>query len=166
MDTTNVEKKDIVVSRTLNASIENAWNAWTDPELVMQWWAPDHFTSPSAKIDFREGGKSVVCMHSPADFGDQDMYSSWEYTKIVPGQSIDFIHNLCDEQGNAIDPVTIGMPADFPKDMHMQITFKDVGDGQTEMTVRQFDWKVGQMRDMGVAGLNQSLDKMVKIFAS
>jgi uncharacterized protein YndB with AHSA1/START domain len=70
-----------------SAPIELVWKAWTDPEYVMRWWGPDYFTSPSAKIDFREGGTSLVCMRAPVDFGGQDMYSTWVYQKIVPMQS-------------------------------------------------------------------------------
>jgi uncharacterized protein YndB with AHSA1/START domain len=164
---TTPEQKDIIVSRVLNASIDQAWKAWTDPALVMQWWAPDHFTSPSAKIDFRDGGLSIVCMRAPKEMGGQDMYSTWKYVKIVPGASIEFIHNLSDKDGVTIDPASIGMPADFPRNMRMEATFTDGGDGtgaKTEVTVRQYGWMTGQMRDMGEAGLNQSMDKMAAIF--
>jgi hypothetical protein len=49
----------------------------------MQWWGPEGFTCPVAKMDFREGGTSLVCMSSP-EYGD--LYSNWEYQKIVPMQ--------------------------------------------------------------------------------
>lgn len=51
----SMKKKDLAVSRVFNAPVEPVWRAWTDPALVMRWWGPDHFTSPSAEIDFREG---------------------------------------------------------------------------------------------------------------
>jgi uncharacterized protein YndB with AHSA1/START domain len=65
----------------------------------MQWWGPHRFTARSAKMDFREGGTSLVCMRAPKEFGGQDMYSTWAYKKIVPMQSIEFIHNLADKDG-------------------------------------------------------------------
>jgi len=65
----SAEKEDLVVSRVLDAPVEQVWKAWTDPEHVMRWWGPDHFTAPVAKIDFREGGISLVCMSSP-EYGD------------------------------------------------------------------------------------------------
>ena len=37
--------------RTNRAGVEGLG----DPEMVMQWWGPDGFTSPSARMDFREG---------------------------------------------------------------------------------------------------------------
>ncbi len=71
-----VKKRDLIVTRVFDAPVELVWKAWTDPEYVMRWWGPDHFTSPSAKIDFREGGTSLVCMRAPEEFGGQDMYST------------------------------------------------------------------------------------------
>ncbi len=159
---------DLIVSRIFNAPVELVWKAWTEPEYVMKWWGPDYFTSPSAKIDFREGGTSVVCMRAPADFGGTDMYSAWVYQKIVPMQSIEFIENLSDENGNLIDPAVFGMPPEFPRDTRTLVTFKDLGSGKTEMTVTQYNMPAPdtQMGKNAELGLNQSIDKMAAIFAS
>ena len=105
---------------SFDAPVERVWKAWIDPQQVMQWWGPDHFTSPSAQIDFREGGISLVCMRAPKEFGGQDMYSTWAYMKIVPLQSIEYIHNLADKNGKKVDPVKLGMPSDFPQDQRSQ----------------------------------------------
>jgi uncharacterized protein YndB with AHSA1/START domain len=158
---------DLVITRIFSAPVELVWKAWTDPEYVMRWWGPDYFTSPSAKIDFREGGTSLVCMRAPADFGGLDMYSTWVYQKIVPMERIEFVQNLADENGNLIDPLTIGMPPEFPRDTRTVVIFKDLGNSKTEMTVTQFgmpapDTEMGKNAELG---LNQSLDKMVAIFA-
>lgn len=163
-----VKTHDLIVSRIFNAPVELVWKAWTEPEYVMKWWGPDYFTSPSAKIDFREGGTSLVCMRAPADFGGMDMYSTWVYQKIVPMQSIEFIENLSDEHGNLIDPAVFGMPPEFPRDTRTVVTFKDLGNGTTEMTVTQYNMPAPdtQMGKNAELGLNQSLDKMVAIFAS
>ncbi|HLC05319.1 MAG TPA: SRPBCC domain-containing protein [Anaerolineales bacterium] len=158
----SAEKEDLVVSRVLDAPVEQVWKAWTDPEHVMRWWGPDHFTAPVAKIDFREGGISLVCMSSP-EYGD--LYSTWQYRKIVPMQRIEYIHNLSDKDGNKIDPTSIGMPADFPQGVRNLVTLKDLGDGKTEMTVTEYDWPVGEMMELSRIGLEQSLNKMAAIFA-
>jgi hypothetical protein len=57
------------------------------------------------------------------------------------------------------------MPPDFPQDQRHTVTFKDVGNGQTEMTVTEHDWPVGQMMELSKLGLNQCLDKMAASFA-
>jgi uncharacterized protein YndB with AHSA1/START domain len=158
--------RDLIVTRTFNAPVELVWKAWTEPEYVMKWWGPDYFTSPNAKIDFREGGTSLVCMRAPKEFGGQDFYNTWVYQKIVPMQSIEFIQNLADKDGNRVDPAAVGMPSNFPQDTRTVVTFKDLGKGRTEMTVTEYglptaDTEMGRNAELG---LNQTLDKMVAIF--
>jgi uncharacterized protein YndB with AHSA1/START domain len=158
---------DLIVTRIFSAPVELVWKAWTDPEYVMRWWGPDYFSSPSAKIDFREGGTSLVCMRAPVDFGGQDMYSTWVYQKIVPMQQIEFIQNLADGNGNLIDPGVFGMPPEFPRNTRTVVTFKSLGNEKTEMTITQYNMPAAdtQMGKNAELGLNQSIDKMVAIFA-
>ena len=160
------KKRDLIVARVFEAPIELVWKAWTEPEYVMRWWGPDHFSSPSAKIDFREGGTSLVCMRAPKDFGGQDMYSTWVYQKNVPMERIEFIQNLADKDGNKIDPANMGLPPEFPRDTRTVVTFKNLDNGKTEMTVTEYgmptsDTEIGKNAEIG---LNQSLDKMMAIF--
>ena len=163
-----VKTRDLIVSRIFNAPVELVWKAWIEPEYVMKWWGPDYFTSPSAKIDFREGGTSLVCMRAPQDFGGQDFYNTWVYQKIVPMQRIEFIQNLADKDGNRIDPASVGIPSNFPENTRTVVIFKDIGDNRTEMTVTEYnlptaDTEMGRNAELG---LNQSVDKMAKIFVS
>ena len=155
------KKSDIVLTRLFEAPVEQVWKAWTDPRQVVRWWGPTGFSSPSAEIDFREGGKFVFCMHPPKEFGDNDLYSAGIYKKIVPMELIEFTQWLSDKDGNKIDPTTIGMPADFPEDILSALQFKPVGD-KTELTAIEYGWTEGQMRDMSKAGLEQCLDKLAE----
>jgi uncharacterized protein YndB with AHSA1/START domain len=162
-DGSNVQKVDVVVSRTFKAPVEQVWKAWTDPELVKRWWGPAGFTAPFARIDFREGGASLVCMRAPQQVGGQDFYSTWAYRKIVPLERIEYIHNLADKDGSKVDPARLGMPPDFPQDMRHVVSFKSHGD-ETEIAVTEFGWPPGQMRNLAEMGLGQCLDKMAAIF--
>ena len=155
--------KQIEVTRTFNAPVELVWKIWTEPELVMRWWGPKHFTSPVAKIDFREGGTSLVCMKAPKEMGEQAFYSIWVYTKISHLQSIEFVQSLADENGNKTAPTQQGMPADFPADIRTVITFKIISANSTEMTVTEYA-EFGSISTFAQMGLEQSMDKMVTIF--
>ena len=161
----NLEKRDLVITRVFDAPVELVWKAWTDPNYVMRWWGPTNFTSPTCKIDFREGGKFVFHMRAPKDFqGGQDFYTSGVYKKIVPLKLIEFSQGLSDKDGNRIDPSAMGMPSDFPKEIPGALAFKRVGD-KTELTVTEYGWSVGQMRDMSESGMNECLDKLAKTLA-
>jgi uncharacterized protein YndB with AHSA1/START domain len=157
-------KREMVTTRIFDAELELVWKAWTDPEYLMKWWGPNGFTSPSAMVDFREGGTSLVCMRAPISFGGQDMYTTWAYKKIVPLERIEFIENLADKNGNTLDPATLGLPPDFPIDTLTVITFKDLGNEKTELTVIKYHSMEGKMFEMAKMGFEQSLDKMALIF--
>ena len=163
--TGSVKKRDLVIVRIFDAPIELVWRAWTDPEQVMRWWGPKGFTSPFCKIDFREGGKFLFCMRAPKEFqGGQDFYTAGVYKKIVPMKLIEFSQGLADMDGNRIDPTTMGMPADFPKEIPSALAFKRVGN-KTELTATEYGWTEGQLRDLSESGLNECLDKLAEVLA-
>jgi uncharacterized protein YndB with AHSA1/START domain len=158
--TQNAKKKDVLVTRVFDVPVELVWEAWTQPEHVMRWWGPKYFTSPRCKMDFREGGVSLVCMRSP---DGQDFYNTWTYQKIVPLQRIEFIQNLSDQDGQPVDPVSLGLRADFPKDVRTVITFKDLGE-RTELSVAEYGFPDSQMFEFAELGMHQTLDKMAASF--
>lgn len=158
----SAETRDLVVSRVIDAPVEQVWRAWTEPEYVQQWWGPDGFTCPVAEMDVREGGASLVAMSSP-DFGEH--YSLWAYEEIVPNERIVYIHNLADAEGNRLAPADLGMPEDFPQDVRNVITLRPTGDGKTELTVTEQGAYTDQWFDLSKTGLEQCLDKMARIFS-
>jgi len=139
------------------------WKLWTDPELVKRWWGPKNFTSPSASIDFRENGKSLVSMRAPKEMGGQEWYSIWRYVKICHLETIEFIQSLADQDGNKVDPVKVNMPADFPLDIKTVVTFRVLTENKTEMTVTEHA-NFGSISNFAQVGLEQSVDKMAAIF--
>ncbi|HET6538843.1 MAG TPA: SRPBCC domain-containing protein [Chryseolinea sp.] len=156
-------KKEVKVTRVYNAPVELVWQTWTDPELVMRWWGPDRFTCPSAKIDFREGGTSIVSMKAPKAMGETEWYNIWHYKKIVTLKSIEYIQNFADKDGNKVPPTKAGMPPDFPENIRTVVIFKKLGANQTEMTVTEYA-DMGQTAEFAKLGLEQCLDKMGRIF--
>jgi len=160
------QKHNVVVTRLFDAPVSEVWKAWSDPAYVRQWWGPTGFTCPLAEMDFREGGTSLVCMRAPREFGGQDMYNTWTYTKIVPNERIEFVHHFTDKAGTKLDPSSIGIPPGVPKEVRHVITLKAAGKDKTELTVTEFGYTSEQARDISEAGLEQCLDKMAAIFAN
>jgi uncharacterized protein YndB with AHSA1/START domain len=163
--TTEPKKCQLVVTRVFDAPVKKIWKAWSDPGHVVRWWEPNGFTCPVAKMDFREGGTSLVCMRAPKEFGGQDMYNTWTYEEIVPMQRFVYILRFADKDGNMMDPTKQGLPPEIPKEVRNEVTFKELGTGKTEVTVTEYDWPVGQMMEMSRMGLEQCLDKMAALFS-
>ena len=53
----------------------------------------------------------------------------------------------------------------MPEDGHHVVTFKEIGDNRTEMTVVEHGYTSDQAQAISRAGLEQCLDKMAAIFA-
>jgi uncharacterized protein YndB with AHSA1/START domain len=154
--------KDLVVTRVFDAPVDEVWKYWAESEYVKKWWAPQGFTTPIAKMDFREGGTSLVCMRAP---GGEDFYSTWTYQKIAPMKLIEYIHNLTDKDGKKVDPVKVGLPPDFPQGVRNAIAFKTVGESKTEMIVTEYGYTSDQWFNLSKTGLEQCLDKMAAALA-
>lgn len=161
---TEIEKHNMVLTRILDAPVEQVWKAWSDPGLVKRWWGPTGFTAPVAKMDFREGGTTLVCMRAPEEFGGQDLYNTWTYQNIVPLERIEFIQNFTDQDGNKVSPTEVGLPPEIPFEVPHVITFKALGDKKTELTVTEYGYPSEQIVEVSMAGMNQCLDKMAAIF--
>lgn len=56
---------DLVLERTIAVAPERVWAAWTEPELLVQWFTPAPWKTVSAELDVRPGGRCVTTMESP-----------------------------------------------------------------------------------------------------
>lgn len=126
----------LIITRTFDAPRELVWKAWTDPEMIKQWWGPEGFTSPSAKVDFKVGGKFVYSMSGPAGSEwDKEMWSAGEYKEIVPNEKLIVTDYFSDANGNKIMPAEYDQDPNFPDEMHVTILFEDVGEGKTKLSI-------------------------------
>jgi uncharacterized protein YndB with AHSA1/START domain len=154
---TTASTLSFTVNRTIHAPIDAVWNAWADPEMVKQWWGPDGFTSPMCRMDFREGGTTLVSMKSP-DFGE--IFNTWSYSRIEPMRRIEFVNRFADGDGNQVDPSSIGMPPDVPSEVPHVVIFEDLGDGRTEMSITESGYSSQQSVEMSKAGQEQVVNKL------
>lgn len=75
------EGGDLVFERVFDASREQVWKAFMDPELVPRWWGPHGTTTKIVEMDVRPGGKWRY-ISSAADRDDVAFYG--EYLEIDP----------------------------------------------------------------------------------
>ena len=68
--------RDLVLTRLIEAPPAKLYRAWTEPELLVRWFAPSPWTTAHAEMDVRPGGSSLVVMRSPdgQEFPNRGVY--------------------------------------------------------------------------------------------
>lgn len=122
---------ELRIERVFDAPRQLVWKVWTTPELIMQWWGPEYFTSPICIVDLQVGGKYLFCMRGP---DGTDYWSGGMYKEIVPFEKIVCVDAFANEAGEPIDPTAYGFDPIFPKENVVTITFEEVGE-KTKITI-------------------------------
>lgn len=151
---------DVVVTRTFSATPERVWTAWTEDAEVMRWWGPQPWTCPEARMDVREGGASIVCMKSPEGF---EIWMRWDYSKVIPNERLEYTQNLSDRDGKLIEPTSIGMPAEFPRNVATVVTLVPEGN-QTVVTIAEHTTTSKALMEGSLKGLEIVMDQMGQTF--
>lgn len=125
--TTPVSDRELVLIRIIDAPPEKVFRAWTEPELIKQWFAPAPWTTSHAETDVRPGGASLVVMRSPE--GDE-FPNPGVYLEVVRNERL----VVTDAYSSA------WVPSEKPF-MTLILTFEDLG-GKTRYTARALHWTV------------------------
>jgi uncharacterized protein YndB with AHSA1/START domain len=56
---------DLVLERYVAVPVEKVWAAWTQPDLLIQWFVPAPWKAVHAEVDLRPGGAFHTVMQSP-----------------------------------------------------------------------------------------------------
>ena len=81
----NASNRTLTLKKVLNAPVKLVWEAWTNAEHLVQWWAPKGMKINVAEHDFRVGGKWKYSMPMPD--GTQ-FVSEGQYLEIEPYKKI------------------------------------------------------------------------------
>jgi len=123
----DLPNKKITVVKAFDASLEQVWEAWTNSEILDQWWAPKPYHTETKSMDFKEGGLWLYAMVSPE--GDR----SWckeAFTTIDFHYLITNTVGFCDEEGKD--------SPDFPV-MNWTKEFNRTADGTTVVAEITFE---------------------------
>ncbi|MFA5327059.1 MAG: SRPBCC domain-containing protein [Prolixibacteraceae bacterium] len=114
----SVEKENskIKVKREFAAPLEKVWAAWTESELLDQWWAPKPWKARTKSMNFSVGGFWLYAMVGP---DGTEHWSRADYTAIASLKSFNGEDYFCDEAGN-VNP-------QFPKSIWL-VSFTRSGD--------------------------------------
>lgn len=125
--TTRREGNDLILERIIDAPPEKVFRAWTDPAVLPEWFAPKPWTTKSADLDVRAGGKSFVVMADPdgAEFPNPGVY-----LEVTPNQRLVFTDAYIDSDWT---------PSSGAPFMTVVLTFEDLG-GRTKYVAHIKHW--------------------------
>jgi uncharacterized protein YndB with AHSA1/START domain len=93
----DMEAKKIRVERDFDAPVEKVWLAWTDSNMLDQWWAPHPWRTETKSMDFRPGGTWLYCMRGPSN---EAHWARLDYQAIDKFKHFEAMDFFCDENGN------------------------------------------------------------------
>ena len=95
---TKIESKDNVlkVIRRFNAPLKLVWKAWTEADLLDQWWAPKPWNSQTKFMNFEEGGHRLYAMVGP---DGQEHWGRTDFKSIQIHHSFSGEDSFCDSDG-------------------------------------------------------------------
>ncbi len=141
----------VTLTRVFDAPRALLWQAWTDPNMMAQWFGPRHFTVPVCELDPQEGGVLRIVMRGP-DGNDYPMKGI--FLEVEPPERLVFSNIAVDRDGNHL------------LEGETSVTFTEQA-GKTTLTLKTH--AVGcvplaaQMLAGMEAGWTQSIDKLAEL---
>ena len=119
-------RHELVLMREIDAPREKIFRAWTDPELLKQWFCPKPWGVSHAELDVRTGGSSVIVMNGP---NGEVVDNRGVYLEVVPNEKIVFTDAF----------KTAWVPSEKPF-MTGIVLLEPLGDGKTKYTAIARHW--------------------------
>jgi len=141
---------ELFLSRELAAPRERVYAAWTEADQAGRWWAPQKFTTLACTMDLRPGGAWRREMRAP---DGRVIVKHGVYRELVPPERLVFTY-VTEHAGGVIDPETL-----------VTVTFADLGDGRTRLTLRHTAFETDAARDDHRGGWTSSLDRFTAFMA-
>jgi|SRR5690606_30899454 len=120
-------ENELAICRILDIPREKAFQGWTTPELMKQWFCPKPWKVTEARLDLRAGGSTFVKMQGP---DGTEVPCPGVYLEIVPNERIVFT-----------DAYTSAWTPSEKPFMTAIVTFEDAGSGKTKYTARALHWR-------------------------
>lgn len=139
-------------TRVIRAPRPRVYEAWTNPDILKQWFGPARMHCPDATLDVRVGGEYRIDVvpdvlpeaREGEACGERRSSALGSYTRVVPNELLQF---------------TWSPDWNVGEESLVTVTFKDATGG-TEVTIRHERFATEQSRDGHNNGWAGCLDKL------
>jgi uncharacterized protein YndB with AHSA1/START domain len=142
-DTLEKTSNSFTMSRVFDAPRDRVFKAWTDPQILKQWWSPPGYTTPDVQIDLRQGGGYRVSMKP---IGGDAMNLSGKYLEVKKPEKLVYTWAWTEDDG----------PGHESK---ITVQFRALGD-KTEVSILHELFAGEESRDKHIHGWTGCLDKL------
>lgn len=154
--TVDKDSLTVTIERSFDAPVDLVWKAWTEPELLDQWWGPKPCRAETKSMDFSVGGKWHYAMVLPE--GNR-IWDTKSFLKIDPKKSFTYRSAFSDEHGNV-------SPETGSSVWTNTFTEKDGGTLVTNVIVNESLERMEKMIEMGFKeGYTAGLDQLEELVA-
>jgi len=139
--------KTVSITKEFAAELSLVWDAYTQAELLDQWWAPKPMTSRTKAMDFEVGGRRFYAMVSPD--GDE-RWAVQKYTSITPKTNFKFFNAFADKDENLELP-----GSDWDLNFSEQ-------DGKTKVSISIYNESLERMERVIAMGFQQGIEALLQ----
>lgn len=140
------DRPEIVITRVFDAPRELVFRAFTDPNLIRQWWGPSRYTTTVDHMEVKPGGRWRF-IHR--DLEGNEYCFNGVFREITPPERIVQTFEL------------EGMPGHVSVDTG---TFQELPDGKTRLTATStfdsFEDRDGMLQSGMEEGMSESYDRL------
>lgn len=119
--------RELIITRLIDVPREKLFRAWTEPELLTQWFTPKPYETIHAELDVRPGGANYIVMRAP---DGTEIPNRGVYLEVVENERLVFTDAF----------TRAWQPSEKPF-MTAIVTFEEE-DGKTRYTARALHWSV------------------------
>jgi Uncharacterized conserved protein len=129
------------IRRTLHAPPEKVWAAYTQPELLQQWFCPRPWTITDPVIELRPGGRFAFTMHGP---NGEVVPNSGVFLYLEPGRKLVTTDALTPDWKPAGQPFMVAT-----------VEMEPTADGSTAYCATARHWNAETMKQHEAMGFHQ-----------
>ena len=145
--TVDKQTKTVSITKEFAFELSLVWDAYTQAELLDQWWAPKPMTSRTKAMDFEVGGRRFYAMVSPD--GDE-RWAVQKYTSITPKTNFKFFNAFADKDENLELP-----GSDWDLNFSEQ-------DGKTKVSISIYNESLERMERVIAMGFQQGIEALLQ----
>jgi uncharacterized protein YndB with AHSA1/START domain len=138
--------QEITITRVYDAPRELVWKAWTKPEELVEWWGPSGWSTPLDTVTMEVWPGGTFRLTSISDEG-AEMPVVGTYREVVEPERL-----VLEEPGEHA----------WHDGSVSTVTFTDLGDGRTEITLTATIETTAEMRVNAEDGMRGTLDRLAE----